>query len=111
MMVTFHLWKERLIFPLEEVPALEEVLASTLELRSVNFFLHFLCLGTMGLQSPFVFYALVDIVTRFFDTDLCLLIRLSVIEVKRKKVVTKTSLRYSCKNQKLLNYHHFSKKR
>ena len=37
MMVTFHLWKERLIFPLEEVPALEEVLASTLELRSVNF--------------------------------------------------------------------------
>ena len=110
-MVTSHLWKERLIFPLEEFPALEEVLASTLELRSVNFFLHFLCLGTMGLQSPFVFYALVDIVTRFFDTDLCLPIRLSVIEVKRKKVVTKTSLRYSCKDQKLLKYHHFSKKR
>ena len=65
----------------------------------------------MGLQSPFGFYVLVDIVTRFSDTDLCLLIRLSVIEVKRKKVVTKTSLRYSCKNQKLLKHHHFSKKR
>ena len=65
----------------------------------------------MGLQSPFGFYVLVDIVTRFSDTDLCLLIRLSVIEVKGKKVVTKTSLRYSCKNQKLLKYHNFSKKR
>ena len=65
----------------------------------------------MGLQSPFGFYVLVDFVTRFSDTDLCLLIRLSVIEVKRKKVVTKISLRYSCKNKKLLKYHHFSKKR
>ena len=34
----------------------------------------------MRLPSPFVFYALVDIVIRFFDTDLFVLIRLSVIE-------------------------------
>ena len=31
------------------------------------------------------------------DTDLSLLIHLSVIEVKRKEVVTLTSVRYSCK--------------
>ena len=36
MMVTFHLWKERLIFTSEEVPASEEVLVSTAELCSVN---------------------------------------------------------------------------
>ena len=32
----------------------------------------------MGLPSPFVFYALVDIVIRFFDTALPVLIRSSV---------------------------------
>ena len=67
---------------------------STAELRSVNFF-YFPCLGTMKLPSPFVFYAVVDIVIRFFNTDLSLLIRLSVIEVNQKNVVTKTSVRYS----------------
>ena len=36
-MMTFHLWNERLIFTSEEVPALEEVFASTAELCSVNF--------------------------------------------------------------------------
>ena len=36
MMVTFHLWKERLIFTSEEVPASEEVFVSTAELCSVN---------------------------------------------------------------------------
>ena len=34
----------------------------------------------MGLPSPFVFNAIVDIVTRFFDTDLSVLISSSVIE-------------------------------
>ena len=38
MMTTFHLWNERLIFTLEEVPALEEVFTSTAELCLVNFF-------------------------------------------------------------------------
>ena len=38
------------------------------------------CYGTIRLPSPFVFYALVGIVIRFFDTDLSVLIRLSVIE-------------------------------
>ena len=37
MMVTFHLWNERLIFTSEEVPASEEVFASTAELCSFNF--------------------------------------------------------------------------
>ena len=54
----------------------------------------------MGLPLPFVFYAVVDIVICFFNADLSLLIRLSVIEVKRKNVVTKTSVRHSCKTSK-----------
>ena len=37
MKVTFHLWNERLIFTSEEVPASEEVFASTAELCSFNF--------------------------------------------------------------------------
>ena len=54
----------------------------------------------MELPSSFVLYALVDIVIRFFDTDLSVLIRLSVIEVKRQEVVTVTSVRYSGKTLK-----------
>ena len=54
----------------------------------------------MKLPSSFVLYALVDIVIRFFDTDLSVLIRLSVIEVKRQEVVTVTSVRYSGKTLK-----------
>ena len=46
------------------------------------------------------FYAFVDIAIRFFTTDLSLLIRFSVIEVKQKEVVTVTSVRYSCKTSK-----------
>ena len=34
----------------------------------------------MGLPSPFVFNAVVEIVTRFFDIDLSVLISSSVIE-------------------------------
>ena len=37
MMMTFHLWNERLIFTSGEVPASEEVFASTAELCQVNF--------------------------------------------------------------------------
>ena len=37
------------------------------------------------------FYAFVDIAIRLFATDLSLLIRFSVIEVKQKEVVTLTS--------------------
>ena len=54
----------------------------------------------MELPSSFVLYVLVDIVIRFFDTDLSVLIRLSVIEVKRQEVVTVTSVRYSGKTLK-----------
>ena len=64
-------------------------------------FLYFPCYGTMGSLSPFVFfYAFVDIAIRLFATDLSLLIRFSVIEVKQKEVVTVTSVRYSCKTSK-----------
>ena len=72
MMVAFHLWNERLIFTSEDVPTLGEVFALTAKLCSVN--------PSMGLPSPFVFYALADIAIRFFDTYLSVLIRLSVIE-------------------------------
>ena len=44
-------------------------------------FLYLRCYGTMGLPWPLVFYTLVEIFIRFFDTDLLVLIRLSVIEV------------------------------
>ena len=54
----------------------------------------------MGLSSPFFVYVLVDIVICFFETDLSLLICLSVIKVKRKEVITMTSVRYSCKTLK-----------
>ena len=54
----------------------------------------------MGLPSPFLFYALVDFIIRFFNTDLSLLICLSVIEDKRKEVVTATSVRFSRKTLK-----------
>ena len=54
--------------------------------------LYFPCYGTMGSLSPFVFfYAFVDIAIRLFATDLSLLIRFSMIEVKQKEVVTLTS--------------------
>ena len=57
----------------------------------------------MGLPSPFVFFMwffFVDIAIRFFNADLSLLIRFSVVEVKQKEVVTVTSVRYSCKTSK-----------
>ena len=66
-------------------------------------FLYFTCYGTMGLPSPFVFFMwffFVDIAIRFFNADLSLLIRFSVVEVKQKEVVTVTSVRYSCKTSK-----------
>ena len=37
IMMTFHLWSERLIFTSEEVPTSKEAFASTAELFSVNF--------------------------------------------------------------------------
>ena len=45
-------------------------------------------------------FMLVHIAFRFNKTDLSLLIRLSVIEVKRKEVVTVTSVPYLCKTLK-----------
>ena len=79
----------RLIFTSEEVPAEEEVIASTAELCLVNFISLY---GTIRLPSPFVCYALFDIDIHFFDTDLSLIIiGLHVIEVKRKEVVTVTT--------------------
>ena len=53
----------------------------------------------MGLPSPFVFYALVDIVIRFFDTHLSLLMRFSVIEIKGRKSLPRL-VRYSCKTSR-----------
>ena len=54
------------------------------------------CYETMRLLSPLV----VDSVIRFLDTDLSLLERFSLIVVKRKEVVTVTSVLYSCKTLK-----------
>ena len=80
-MLTFHLWNERLIPSSKEVLALEEIFALITD-RKFFIFLYFPCYGTIGLPSPLVFYAVVEIVMRFSDTDLSLLICLCVIEVK-----------------------------
>ena len=65
-------------FTSEEVLASGEVFAVTAELCSVIISLFPLVLNH-GIAVTFVFYALVEIVIRFFDTDLP--VRLSVIEV------------------------------
>ena len=44
--------------------------------------------------------ALVDIVIRFFDTELSLLLCFTGVEVKRMEVVIVTSICYSCKTLK-----------
>ena len=62
-------------FPLEKKYSLQQQNCVQL------IFLYLPCYETMGLLSPFVFYALVEIVIRFFDTDLSVLIRYSVIDV------------------------------
>ena len=53
--MTFHLWNERLIFSSEEVPASEEVFASTAGLCSVSFSLFPLLWNHM---IPVTFYVL-----------------------------------------------------
>ena len=60
------------------------------------------CYETMRLPSPLV----VDSVIRFLDTDLSLLERFSLIVVKRKEVVTVTSVLYSCKTLKTPKMNH-----
>ena len=100
MLARFHLQNERRIFSSEECLASEEVFASTAEFCLVNFSL-FSLLWNYAIAVTFCFfYAFVDIAICFFNADLSLLIRFSVIEVKQKKVVTVTSLRYSCETQK-----------
>ena len=78
MMMTFHLWNERLIFTSEEVPASEEVFGSTAEFYSVNFSLSPL-LWNNGIAVTFC--ALVEIVIRFFNTYLPVPICFSMTEV------------------------------
>ena len=80
-------------YPQKIFPTSEEVFALIEEL----------CYGSNrsnGIVVTFFVYVLVDIVICFFETDLSLLICLSVIKVKRKEVVTMTSVRYSCKTLK-----------
>ena len=80
-------------YPQKIFPTSEEVFASIEEL----------CYGSNrsnGIVVTFFVYVLVDIVICFFETDLSLLICLSVIKVKRKEVVTMTSVRFSCKTLK-----------
>ena len=80
-------------YPQKIFPTSEEVFASIEEL----------CYGSNrsnGIVVTFFVNVLVDIVICFFETDLSLLICLSVIKVKRKEVVTMTSVHYSCKTLK-----------
>ena len=66
-------------FTSEEVLASGEVFAVTAELCSVIISLSPPLVWNHGIAVTFVFYALVEIVIRFFDTDLP--VRMSVIEV------------------------------
>ena len=59
-------------------------------------FLYFPCYDIIGLPSPLVFYAVVEIAMRFFGIYLSLLRYWCVIEVKTE-VVASTSVLYSCK--------------
>ena len=80
VMMTFHFWNEKLNFTSKEFPASEEKYSLQKQYCVHLIFLYLPCYGTMGLPSPIVFYALVDIVIRFFDNDLSVLMRLSVNE-------------------------------
>ena len=97
-------------YDVDEIPSLEREANFLLRrvsrlgrsiLFNSNFFFLFYLLWNYGIAVTFCFfYAFVDIAIRFFNTDLSLLIRFSVIEVKQKEVVTVTSVRYSCKTSK-----------
>ena len=82
--------------PRKSVSLLKKYLLQQQNFCFVNFSL-FSLLWNYAIAVTFCFfYAFVDIAICFFNADLSLLIRFSVIEVKQKKVVTVTSLRYSC---------------
>ena len=92
IMVTFHLWNERLIFSSEEFTASEELFTLTAELRSVNYIL-FPLLWNYGIAVTLCrFMYMLTLFHRLFDTVLSLLICFSVIEVKRKEVVIRAKL-------------------
>ena len=91
-----------LFYPQKIFHASEEVFASTEELCSVDFSLFPLLWKQQDCLHLFLFYALADIVICFFETDLSLLICLSMIKVKWKEVITMTSICYLCKTLKLL---------
>ena len=92
MMVTLSLERETRF-----LPGRFFLLRKKYSLQQQNFSLFLMLWNQRDCRHLFSFYALVDIVVRFFDTNLSLLICLFVIEVKRKEVVTMTSLRYSSK--------------
>ena len=92
MMVTLPLERETRF-----LPGRFFLLRKKYSLQQQNFSLFPMLWNQRDCRHLFSFYALVDIVVRFFDTNLSLLICLVEIEVKRKEVVTMTSLRYSSK--------------
>ena len=102
MMMTFHLWNERLIFTSEEVSTSKEVFASTAELCSVNFSLSPL-LWIYGIAVTFCILCTCRNCYSFLWYWLPVPLRLSVIEVWWKEVVTVTSVRYSCKTLQTSN--------
>ena len=100
MLARFHLYNEG-----EFSPRKSSSLRKKYSLQQQNFvqliFLYFPRHESMDCRHLlFFFYTFVDIAVRFFDTDLSLLIRFSMIEVRQKEVVTATSVRYSCKTSK-----------
>ena len=79
-MMIFHVWNERLILPRKRFPPQKK--CSLEEQNCVKLICFYLrCYGTIGLPCPFVFYPLFAFGFRFFDTDLPIPIRFSVIEV------------------------------
>ena len=99
---SLYLWNERLIISAEDFSRFGGSICFNSTIVFSWLFVISLVMEAMGLPSPFfLFYALVDNFIRFLDTDLSLLICLSVIEINwRKEIVTVTDVRYSWKTVK-----------
>ena len=85
---SLYLWNKRLILSAEDFSHFGRSVRLNRRVVFSWFFFISLVMVAPGLLSPFLFYALVDIVICFFETDLSLLICLSLIKVKWKEVIT-----------------------
>ena len=101
---SLYLWNKRLILSAEDFSRFGRSVRLNRRIVFSWFFFISLVMVAPGLLSPFLFYALVDIVICFFETDLSLLICLSLIKVKWKEVITMKVYVIRAKLWKLLKW-------